>query len=296
MHDEEARMRGEEASTHGEGAPAPGDGAPLDGDGPRMLGDRAPATGEGTTMLREGVSMLGEGNPMDGGGLEVNNRFAAAPTFGEFLEGVEAYCGVWYSVSRRSSAPEDLVSMAQALPGHWHLLALAADWCGDALDPIPLIADLADRVEQIELRVVDRDDHPDLMDAHLTDGNRSIPAVIVYDDRFRDLGHWGPRPGPLQEWWVEARAAGVPEGGSIPRGQEMVSGGRGSDDDSGGFSPCFKGRSDRMPRHKDLVPENMHPAERDRGLRRRVGRGGHAPASLRSVHAHGGRAREAQHV
>ncbi len=238
MHGEETRTQGKDAPVRGDGAPIQDDGAPIHdeaavpghgarmpedgarilgdgasmiGDAASMIGDAAPMIGDAAPMIGDGAAMHGGGAPILGDGLRVDDRFAAAPTFGEFLEGVEAYRGVWYSVSRRSSAPDDLVSEACALPGHWYMLALAADWCGDALDPIPLIADLADRVEQLELRVVDRDDHLDLMDAHLTEGNRSIPAVIVYDGRFRDLGHWGPRPAPLQKWWLGARDAGVPE-------------------------------------------------------------------------------------
>jgi hypothetical protein len=39
------------------------------------------------------------------------------------------------------------------------------------------------------------------MDAHLTGGrSRSIPVIIVYDEDFNEMGWWGPRPGPLQEW------------------------------------------------------------------------------------------------
>ncbi len=39
-----------------------------------------------------------------------------------------------------------------------------------------------------------------LMDTHLTNGSRSIPVVIVYDEGFNELGYWGPRPTELQEW------------------------------------------------------------------------------------------------
>jgi hypothetical protein len=38
------------------------------------------------------------------------------------------------------------------------------------------------------------------MDEYLTDGSRSIPIVIALNDRFQELGHWGPRPSQLQAW------------------------------------------------------------------------------------------------
>ena len=52
----------------------------------------------------------------------------------------------------------------------------------------------------MELRVLDRDSWPEVMDRYLTNGSHSIPIVIVLDPDFRELGHWGPRPAELQAW------------------------------------------------------------------------------------------------
>jgi hypothetical protein len=45
-----------------------------------------------------------------------------------------------------------------------------------------------------------REANPDLMDAHLTNGSRSIPVVMVLDSRYEERGWWGPRPTELQAW------------------------------------------------------------------------------------------------
>jgi Thioredoxin len=85
------------------------------------------------------------------------------------------------------------------------LLVIAEDWCGDASSTIPIVARFADTVPGMELRLLRRDEHPELMDRYLTDGARSIPIVIALDDSFRELGHWGPRPAVLQAWVLENR-------------------------------------------------------------------------------------------
>ena len=41
------------------------------------------------------------------------------------------------------------------------------------------------------------------MDAHLTDGTRSIPVVMILDEDFHEVAWWGPRPGPLQELFLK---------------------------------------------------------------------------------------------
>jgi hypothetical protein len=127
-------------------------------------------------------------------------RFEAAPTFEEYLEGVDRNRELWHGVHERVRLPEELVEEARSLSGSWHLVAISEDWCGDAVNTLPAVARLATAAGW-DLRVVSRDENPDLMDAHLTNGrSRSIPVVIVYDQDFEEIGWWGPRPGELQEW------------------------------------------------------------------------------------------------
>ncbi|MEJ2541622.1 MAG: thioredoxin family protein [Gemmatimonadota bacterium] len=96
---------------------------------------------------------------------------------------------------------EELVEAARSAGGPWYLLALSEDWCGDAVNALPIIARWAEAVPGMELRILGRDDNPELMDAHLTGGrSRSIPVVMVLDRDFREVGWWGPRPRVLQDW------------------------------------------------------------------------------------------------
>jgi hypothetical protein len=86
-----------------------------------------------------------------------------------------------------------------------HLLVLAEDWCGDAANTVPVVARLAELVSGMELRILERDGYPLVMDQYLTIGSRSIPIVIGLDAENRELGHWGPRPAALQEWVLANR-------------------------------------------------------------------------------------------
>jgi hypothetical protein len=127
-------------------------------------------------------------------------RFEAAPTFLQYLARVDRNRELWHGVYERARAPENLVATARAILGTWNLVALSEDWCGDAVNTLPAVARLAEAAGW-DLRVLSRDANPDLMDAHLTNGrSRSIPVVIVYDDHFREVGWWGPRPAEIQSW------------------------------------------------------------------------------------------------
>jgi hypothetical protein len=127
-------------------------------------------------------------------------RFENAPNFPEYLDLVDKNRELWRGVWDRARIPEDVLEDARGIPGGWHLVALSEDWCGDAVNTLPVIARLAEEAGW-DMRVMSRDDNPDLMDTHLTNGrSRSIPVVIVYDEDFSEVGWWGPRPGEIQSW------------------------------------------------------------------------------------------------
>lgn len=74
-------------------------------------------------------------------------------------------------------------------------LVLTESWCGDAAHVMPAMNKVAKLNENIDIKVVMRDEHPELMDAFLTNGNRSIPKVIMLDNETNKvLGSYGPRP------------------------------------------------------------------------------------------------------
>ena len=125
-------------------------------------------------------------------------RFRAAPDFGHMLEGVTKYAELWAGVWRRVVVGDEYLRRVAAVPGHWHLLALSEDWCGDAVNTVPVVAKLVALSPNLELRVLPRDENLDLMDAHLTGTSRSIPIVILLDDEYRECAWWGPRPTALQ--------------------------------------------------------------------------------------------------
>ena len=128
------------------------------------------------------------------------SRFEHALRFAEFLEHAVKNAQLWRDTYRLTRVPDETVARAVAIPGHWHLLVMVEDWCGDAVNTVPHIARLAELAPNLDLRVVGREDNPDLMDAHLTNGTRSIPVVIALDAAFVEHGWWGPRPSELQHW------------------------------------------------------------------------------------------------
>ena len=74
-------------------------------------------------------------------------------------------------------------------------LALTESWCGDAAHVMPVFNKLAELNDSIDFKVVLRDENEDLMSLFLTDGNKSIPKLIMIDNASGEvINSYGPRP------------------------------------------------------------------------------------------------------
>ncbi len=130
-------------------------------------------------------------------------RYAQAATFHDYVASAQKNAELWAGLYRTMQVPDEFVARAVAVPGRWHLLVLSEDWCGDAFNSVPSVAKLVECVPTLDLRILARDQNPDIMDAHLTNGTRSIPVVMLLDEQFQEQGWWGPRPSALQRWMLE---------------------------------------------------------------------------------------------
>ena len=122
----------------------------------------------------------------------------ALPWSAFFNQGMDQW-NLWDGVYRHVKIP-DWAMAAASRPEGFRLLVLTEDWCGDAANTVPVLVALADKVPGLHLRILPRDQYPELMNRYLTNGSRSIPIVIGLAQDFRELGHWGPRPAELQAW------------------------------------------------------------------------------------------------
>jgi len=130
-------------------------------------------------------------------------RYCKGETFAEFLVRPIKDHDLWVALYKRVMIPVEISARVEALGGHWHLLVLSEDWCGDSVNIVPIVAKLTESVSNMDMRILKRDENLDIMDDHLTGTSRSIPIVILLDQKYQECGWWGPRPRELQKWVVE---------------------------------------------------------------------------------------------
>jgi len=174
-----------------------------------------------------------------------------------FLADARANREMWHAMAHRIPAHDDASARLRELGGCWKVLVLADDWCGDAVNTLPLATRLLEAGGTAEVRIVPRERFPALMDRHLTGGSRSIPVFILLGLNGTVRGSWGPRPRELQtrvqsefqglaseeryreirRWYARDRGAST-----IREIVEMVESGA-ADDPEAAAIPCPEGRA-----------------------------------------------------
>lgn len=91
-------------------------------------------------------------------------------------------------------------------PQHW--MVISEDWCGDSAQILPYIYEIAKLSTNISLRILPRDKNLDIIDLYLTNGTRSIPKFIVFDNSGNELFQWGPRPKAAVDLITKLKAEG----------------------------------------------------------------------------------------
>ena len=159
-------------------------------------------------------------------------HLGASITFGQYVERAEAkvaeanrnspedsesksmqYIALNYHRMRRILnnyvLPPELQSKLRRITSSHIWLVLTEDWCGDSAQSLSYIAKMAEVNPLIELKILYRDEHPELMDRYLTDGKRSIPKLIAIDESGNELFRWGPRPKEAAAIFNDSLASGI---------------------------------------------------------------------------------------
>ncbi|MBD0830964.1 thioredoxin family protein [Aestuariibaculum sediminum] len=118
------------------------------------------------------------------------------------LEQTEAYKNFTKLNDRRMKRWEKTIKISDGLKKRikafnlditW--LVISESWCGDAAHVLPVLKHIANLNKHITYKIVLRDENPELMNAFLTHGTRSIPKVIFIDNNTNEiLETYGPRP------------------------------------------------------------------------------------------------------
>ncbi len=96
-------------------------------------------------------------------------------------------------LDKTAEIPNESIAAFENISEKQTWLVISEPWCGDAAQTLPFLNKIAQLSENIDLKIVLRDENPELMDHFLTNGSRSIPIVIMLDENLNVLQTFGPR-------------------------------------------------------------------------------------------------------
>ena len=114
-------------------------------------------------------------------------------------------------VDKTTVLGEELLATLEKIEGKYRFLVITEGWCGDAAQIVPIINKVVSAApEKFDLKLTLRDKNLTLIDAHLTNGGRAIPVLLILDAEGNlVLPKWGPRPAVLQSLMGEWKKEGV---------------------------------------------------------------------------------------
>jgi len=114
-------------------------------------------------------------------------------------------------VLKTHAVEENLASKLKAYTSKQHWMLITEGWCGDSAQSSPEFYKMSLLNQNIDLRIVERDSFPEVMDLYLTNGKKSIPILVVFDENWNQLFRWGARPAELQTRVDELLASNTPK-------------------------------------------------------------------------------------
>lgn len=118
-------------------------------------------------------------------------------TTGEFSQMKVDYTKLNFSRTKRldktAKVSEEAMEVFKSVSNKQTWLVITEPWCGDAAQTLPFLNKIAQEADNIDLKIVLRDDNLELMNQFLTNGSQSIPIVIMIDEDMNVLQTFGPR-------------------------------------------------------------------------------------------------------
>ena len=138
-------------------------------------------------------------------------RFAQGLTYANYIDQIKVNKARFEEFYNNFQVAADetiaLKALSQRPGGPTKMLVLGEDWCGDVIRGMPVLARMAE-AGGLEMRVFPRDEHQDIMNEFLKNGQwMSIPTAVFYTSDDQYICHWIERPEVAEREIQEIEAA-----------------------------------------------------------------------------------------
>ena len=112
-------------------------------------------------------------------------------------------------VEKTFNVSDELKHLLSSIKTKQNWVVITEGWCGDSAQNLPALANIAKINPLVELQIIERDSNLEIMDLHLTNGTRSIPILISFDENENEIFCWGPRQKEAQQLVTRLKSEGM---------------------------------------------------------------------------------------
>lgn len=112
-------------------------------------------------------------------------------------------------IERHYTVSDELKAKLSEIDSPQMWMVITESWCGDSAQNLPYLVKMAEVNPNVELKILLRDKNPEIMDLYLTNGTKSIPVLVVFDENGNELFKWGPRPKQAQQLINQWKSDGI---------------------------------------------------------------------------------------
>ena len=117
------------------------------------------------------------------------------PEFVHYVELNQKRQERWF---KKGELTPETIETVSSISEKQNWILITEPWCGDAAHSVPFIEKMAILNPNISLTIQLRDKDSEI-DKYLTNGGKSIPILVVRNEKNDDIFVWGPRPAEAQE-------------------------------------------------------------------------------------------------
>lgn len=99
----------------------------------------------------------------------------------------------WTAIYERTALSPDQLKLLGGFRRQMNVIVISGIWCGDCVQQGPLLERIAEASDCIDLRWLERDDHPDLARQATVNAGQRVPVVIFCAEDYELAGWYGDR-------------------------------------------------------------------------------------------------------
>lgn len=156
--------------------------------------------------------------------LDWRAKFEQALPYEEFLRryGTDVHRERWRRVYEAVTLTPDQRQLLGGFQRDMKLLVLAGTWCGDCVNQCPVLQRIAEASPRIELRLLERDEHPDVREALSINRGYRIPMVVFLSEDFAEVARYGERTLSIYRQMAAERLGPACPVGVRPPGEDLL--------------------------------------------------------------------------